>query len=606
MPFFEELKRRNVFRVGIAYAVLAWVVIEVTGTVAPALNLPGWTLALVTWFGIIGFPFALVFAWAFELTPEGIKREHEVDRSQSVTHITGRKLDFAIIGLLVVALGYFAYDKFVLDPARDAARVVATTEAVNSEAIEQTVQAPETDNSIAVLPFVNMSDDASNEYFSDGISEELLNLLARIPQLRVIARTSSFSYKGKNIPIAEIARDLNVDHVLEGSVRKSGNQVRITVQLVRANDSSHLWSESYDRTLDNIFAIQDEIAAAVVAQLKVTLLGAVPTVRETDPAVYALFLQARFMAYQGTPEAWEQSLALYEQVLEIDPDYAAAWVGLAALITNQRITVNLSPEESVAAAREAANRALEIDPAYALVHAVLGRIALDDGDLRAAARHIERALVLEPTNPLILWGAGILARSLGRMDESMAIQKYAVARDPVNLRGHFLLGLAYYHAGQPDEAIDSLRTALRLSPGYVLAQLMIGIALHEKGEYDAALAAVQAESHEGYRLAGLAIVHHALGQMAESDAALAELIDKYDQQNPAGIATALAFRGEADRAFDWLEKAVQYKDPLLSLTAATILFANLHDDPRWLPFLESIGSSPAQLAAIEFNVTLPD
>ncbi|MFB3077036.1 MAG: hypothetical protein ACE1Y4_03425, partial [Lysobacterales bacterium] len=340
MSFFEELKRRNVFRVGIAYVVLAWVVIEVTDTVAPALNLPDWTLAFVTWLGIIGFPFALVFAWGFELTPEGIKREHEVDRSQSVAHITGRKLDFAIIGLLVVALGYFAYDKFVLEPARDAELVVATTEAVTDEVIEQAVQTTGYDKSIAVLPFVNMSDDASNEYFSDGISEELLNLLTRIPELRVIARTSSFAYKGKEVSIADIARELNVDHVLEGSVRKSGNQVRITVQLIRANDSSHLWSESYDRTLDNIFAIQDEIAAAVVAQLKVTLLGAAPTVREIDPAAYALFLQARYMAHQGTPEAWEQSLALYEQVLEIYPDYAAAWVGLAAMTIDQRITVN--------------------------------------------------------------------------------------------------------------------------------------------------------------------------------------------------------------------------------------------------------------------------
>lgn len=404
MPFIEELKRRDVFRVGIAYAVIAWVVIEVTGTVAPVLNLPEWTLAFVTWLGIIGFPVALFLAWAFELTPEGIKRDHEVDRSESIAHITGRKLDFAIIGLLVVALGYFTYDKFVLEPARDAELVVATTEAVTDEVIEQAVQTTEYDKSIAVLPFVNMSDDASNEYFSDGISEELLNLLTRIPELRVIARTSSFAYKGKEVSIADIARELNVDHVLEGSVRKSGNQVRITVQLIRANDSSHLWSESYDRTLDNIFAIQDEIAAAVVAQLKVTLLSTAPTVRETDPAAYALFLQARFMANQGKQEAWEQSLALYEQVLEIDPDYAAAWVGLAAMTIDQRITVNRSLEESIASAREAANRALEIDPADALVHAVLGRIALDDGDLRAAARHIERALALELSNSYVLGG----------------------------------------------------------------------------------------------------------------------------------------------------------------------------------------------------------
>jgi TolB-like protein/cytochrome c-type biogenesis protein CcmH/NrfG len=605
MPFIEELKRRNVFRVGIAYLVLSWMVVQAADVAFPILQFPNWTISFVAVLAILGFPLVLFLAWAFELTPEGIKREHEVDRSQSVAHITGRKRDFAIIGLLVVALGYFAYDKFFLVPARDAARVDATTEAVNSEAIEQAVQAPDNDKSIAVLPFVNMSDDVNNEYFSDGISEELLNLLSRVPKLRVIARTSSFSYKGKDATIADIARELNVDHVLEGSVRKSGDQVRITAQLIRANDSSHLWSESYDRTLDNIFAIQDEIAAAVVEQLKVTLLGAVLTVRETDPAAYALFLQARFMAHQGTPEAWEQSLALYQQALEIDPDYAASWVGLAE-VNKYQSGVGQSPKESIASAREAANRALEIDPAYAPGHAVLGRIALDDGDLRAAARHFERALVLEPSNLHIFWEAGILARSLGRMEESLAITKYAVARDPVNLRGLYLLGLAYFYAGQLDEAIASLRTVLRLRPGYVVVQTAIGAALQQKGEFDAALVAVQAESHEGWRLVGLANTYHALGQKAESDAALAELIEKFDQQLTIGIAIVLARRGEADRAFDWLDKAVQYKDPILRFTVPTNLFAALHDDPRWLPFLESIDMSPTQLAAIEFNVTLPE
>jgi tetratricopeptide (TPR) repeat protein len=388
-------------------------------------------------------------------------------------------------------------------------------------------------------------------------------------------------------------------------VRKSGNQVRITVQLIRANDSSHLWSESYDRTLDNIFAIQDEIAAAVVAQLKVTLLGAAPTVRKTDPAAYALFLQARYLFHQGTSDSFEQSSALYQQALEIDPDYAAAWAGLALLNTVQRIN-GLSPKENAASARKAANRALEINPSYALVHAVLGRIAVDDGYLAAAAPHIERALALEPTNPYILLQAGILAESLDRVDDAVAIMKYVVARDAVNPVAHYYLGRFYYYAGQPDEAIASLRTALRLSPGFSSAQLLIGLALLQKGEFNAALAAMQEESHEGWRLLGLAIVHHALGQVAESDAALAELIEKYDQRLPAAIAIVLALRGEADRAFEWLDRAAQDKDPLLSITVVTPLFVNLIDDPRWLPFLESIGKSPAQRAAIEFNVPLPE
>ncbi len=602
MSLFKELKRRNVLRVGAAYIVVAWLVIQIVETIFPAFGFGDAAVRIVTIVFAIGLIPTLILSWAFEITPEGLKKEKDVDRSQPITADRGKRLDRMIMVVLALALGYFSIDKFVLSESREATIAEEARQEGRSEALVQSFG----NKSIAVLPFVNMSDDASNEYFSDGISEELLNLLAKIPELRVISRTSAFSYKGKDIKLSEVARELNVVHILEGSVRKAGNQVRITVQLIEARSDTHLWSETYDRTLDNIFAIQDEIAAEVVAKLKVTLLGATPKVPETDSTAYALFLQARYMAYQSTQEAWEQSLALYEQVLEIDPDYAAAWAGLAALLMNQRFAINLTPEESVASAREAANQALEIDPEYALVHAVLGRIALADGDLTAAARHIERALALEPTNPYVLGGAGVVARGLGRMDESIAITKYAVARDPVNPRSQYLLGIGYFYAGQPEKSVVPLRIALRLSPEIVLAQLIIGLALYEKGEYDAALASMQAESHEGWRLAGLAVVHHALGQVAESDAALAELIDKYDQQLAVGIAGVFAFRSEVDRAFDWLDKAMQHGDPLLYLTVTTTLFGNLHDDLRWVPFLESIGNSPAQLAAIDFKVTLPE
>jgi serine/threonine protein kinase/Tfp pilus assembly protein PilF len=459
--------------------------------------------------------------------------------------------------------------------------------------------------SIAVLPFADMSPDKDQEYFSDGISEELLNLLAKIPELQVAARTSSFSYKGENVKIADVARDLNVAHILEGSVRKAGNEVRITAQLIKADDGFHMWSETWDRSLDDIFAIQDEIAADVVAQLKVTLLGAAPTVEATDPAAYALYLQARQLGRQGTAEGLEQSMALYQQALAIDPDYAAAWAGLARNYYTQAGTELHPIDEGYQLAREAANRALAIDPEYAPAYAQLGYIAVYHGDLAAAARHLERALALDPTNSDIIANAAILARSLGRLDEAIALQEYAVGRDPVNPIGHARLGLFYLWAGRPDESIASYRTTLSLSPGRIGAKHNIGEALLLKGEPEAALAAIQQESSELWRMVGLPMAYHALGQAAESDATLAELIEKYEQETAYNIAYVLALRGEADRAFEWLDKAVQYNDPGLSEIAATNLFTNIHDDPRWLPFLESIGRSPEQLAAIEFEVTLP-
>jgi len=426
--------------------------------------------------------------------------------------------------------------------------------------------------SIAVLPFADMSPDKDQEYFSDGISEELLNLLAKIPELRVAARTSSFSYKGKDVKVVDVGRELNVAHVLEGSVRKAGNQVRITAQLIRADDGFHEWSDTWDRTLDDIFAIQAEIAADVAAQLKITLLGAAPTLEATDLAAYALYLQARHLGRQGTAEGLERSMALYQQALAIDPDYAAAWAGLARDYYTQAGT--------------------ELHP-------------IDEGYQLARARHLERALALDPTNSDIIANAAILARSLGRLDEAIALQEYAVVRDPVNPIGHARLGVFYRWAGRLDEAIASLRTTLSLSPGRIAAQSFIGAALLLKGEPEAALAAIQQESSELWRMVGWPMAYHALGQVAESESALAELIEKYEQETAYNIAYVLALRGEADRAFEWLDKAVLYNDPGLSEIAVESLFANIHDDPRWLPFLESIGKAPKQLAAIEFEVTLP-
>jgi len=276
MSFFKELQRRNVFKVAAAYLIVGWLIMQAGEVMSPALNLPGWVNSMLAFFLILGFPLAMFFAWAFEMTPEGLKKEKDVDRSKSMTSATGKKLNNTITVVLVLALGLFAFDKFVLDPDRDAEEI-ATAVQVATEQQAPVSDSAQADNSIAVLPFVNMSSDPEQECFSDGLSEELLNLLAKIPELRVAARTSSFSFKDQSIEIPEIASRLKVVHILEGSVRKSGNQIRITAQLIQADSGYHLWSKTYDRELDNIFQIQDEIAAAVVDALKITLLGKAPT-----------------------------------------------------------------------------------------------------------------------------------------------------------------------------------------------------------------------------------------------------------------------------------------------------------------------------------------
>ena len=590
--FFAELKRRRVFRVMAVYGAVAFVVLQVADIALPGLGLPEWTISLILALTLLGFPFAIVLAWALEMTPEGVRRTTEAAPGELTEIISAPASKrwpagvLALVGMTALLAGVW-YVGRQSAPASGADSVSGVSVA-----------------SIAVLPFADMSPDKDHEYFSDGISEELLNLLAKIPELRVASRTSAFSFKGETLEISEIAERLDVAHVLEGSVRKDGNQVRVTAQLIDARSDTHMWSETWDRSLDNIFQIQDEIAADVVEQLKVELLGALPTVEETDPEAYALFLQARQLGRQVQFTTLEQSNALYQQALAIERDYAAAWAGLARNYRIQASFVRRPIDEGFQLARDAANRALAIDPESALAYATLSEIAeAHDNDLATAARHLERALELAPTDADILGSAAAWAFNLGRLDKAIALSEYRVALDPVNPDGHIDLGFAYQHARRWDEAIASYRTGISLSPGN--AQSLLGTTLLLKGEPEAALAAMQQASAEEFQLIGVSMAYHALGQAAESDAALAELIEKYELGWAYNIAYVLAFRGEADRAFEWLDKAVEYNDTGLPGIAVNELFANIHDDPRWLPFLESIGRSPEQLAAIQFEVRIP-
>ena len=611
MSFLAEIKRRNVAKVAVLYLIASWLLLQVTDVLASLLPVPDWAGSLVVMLLLLGFVPVLIFSWVYEMTPEGLMKEKDIDRSQSVTPETGRKINVLIIVLLVLAIAAVAVDRMIPETGRVADPGVgeksAQSESRSHEQPDVADSPAAAEHSIAVLPFVNMSSDPEQEYFSDGLSEELLNLLAKIPDLQVAARTSSFSLKGKELQMSEVGEILKVAHVLEGSVRKSGNQVRITAQLIHAADGYHLWSETVDRKLDDIFAIQDEIAAEVVDQLKITLLGEAPKVIETDPEAYALVLQARQLNHQGTAESWERSLDLYQQALAIAPDYAPAWAGISNVYLKQgsNLTVR-STAESNRLALEAAEKSIALDPDYAPGYMRLGSVFVQsNGDLAEVGQLLQQGIALDPTNPDFYATASNLLRVLGRLDEAIELMEYVVARDPVNPTHHFYLGLYNQYESHANEAITSYRKTLTLSPDRVGANASLAGALLLKGEPEAALEAIHKEDSLWQQI-GLPTIYHALGMTAESDAALAKLIEEQEKDAAYNIAYVVADRGEIDRAFEWLDKAVEYNDPGLQDIAIENLFAKIHDDPRWLPFLESIGKSPQQMAMIEFNVTPPE
>jgi len=408
MSFAEELKRRNVFRVAIAYVIIAWLLLQVGDTLAPALHLPDWVNSVLAFFLILGFPLAIFFAWAYELTPEGLKKEKDVDRGKSITRVTSRKLDYVVFALLVLALAYFTFDKFVLDPSRDAELVQATTEAVAGRATE-TGKAEIADKSIAVLPFVNMSNDPEQEYFSDGISEELLNVLAQFPGLQVAARTSAFQFKGQNRDIAGIAKQLHVNHVLEGSVRKAGNRLRITAQLIDADSGFHLWSETYDRELDDIFAIQDEISAAIGEALKIELkLGsgesgaALPSIPAASTVqAYEYYLKGRQLINQRSRNGLEKAVTALERSLELDERYAPSHAQLAiaiALLKEGGSTYgDFSMDEVLERAMPHVDRAFQLNANLAEAFAAKSLITNFQRDYAASLENSEKALALNPS-----------------------------------------------------------------------------------------------------------------------------------------------------------------------------------------------------------------
>jgi TolB-like protein/Flp pilus assembly protein TadD len=602
MSLISEFRKRNVFRAAAAYVAVSWVLMQLAEITFPAFGLGDHAILVLITMLAIGFIPAVTLAWIFELTPEGIKRESELDRSSDLMRRTNRILDRVIIALLALGVTYLALDKFLLDPMRDEARLEAAREEGRLDALETTFGT----TSIVVLPFSNRSDEPGQDYFSDGLSEQLLELLSRFPELRVISRTSAFSFKDKNVDMREIVEQLGVSHVLEGSVRWARDRLRITAQLIDARHDTTLWTQTFDRPIDDIFEIQDQIATIVVQQLKVPLLGSTPAVEHTDPEAFLLYLQARQLSRDATDDAYERSNAMLRQALAIDPDYATAWNALAVNTFKQFSRGLRLYDDGYASAREAAQKALDADPDFAPALATLGLIAMEEtNDFPAAAAYFERALRLAPYDLETIRHVVIFLQGLGRLDDAIALGEHAVSRDPVNASHVANLGNSYRWAGRDEEAIVAYRKALRLSPGLGAAHTFVGIALLNAGRPAEAIESIRLEPFEPYRLIGLALAHHALGERSAADAVLAELIEKYAHDWSYNIAYIHAYREDNEGAFKWLDEAVRFADPGLSLIVVEPLFGNLHDDARWADFLRELGKSPEQLEAIRFSFTPP-
>ena len=561
---WARLRRRKVVQWGLAYAAGAWALLQgleyVSGLYDWSRQLQQIALLLV----LIGLPVALVLAWY-----HGDRGQQRVSRTE-----------LAILTLLFMLGGgiFWRYQH-----ASETTRVATSPTTIAPAA------AIANDKSIAVLPFVNMSSDPEQEFFSDGISEQVLDLLSRVPQLRVIARTSSFSFKGKDADIATIAQRLDVSHVLEGSVRKSGNRVRITAQLIRAADSSHLWSQTYDRELQDIFAVQDEIAAAVVRQLKVALLGGELPARSaaTSLEAYNLYLKARYLFDQHTDQGMAKAAEYYQAALAIDPVYAEAWAGLAEAQSVRADEGYMDYAVGADQARAAAQRALELDPAMAKAHFALGLVQFShDWNWSAAEDSFNRAIALDPNEAKALSLAGSLAQILGRDADGIELCRQAVANNPIGAYERVQLGWALAQAGQLDDAEKEIRTALELTPDYAQGWYFLGLTLLLKGQPQLAHEAMQREPADKWRLSGLPLTYFALGQKPLSQAALEEAKAKYARNQSYQIALVHAYRGEIDEAFEWLERAYIARDTGLAWFLRTDPFlANIRGDARYTALL---------------------
>jgi TolB-like protein len=557
--FYSELKRRHVFRVAAVYVVTCWVLAQAADFLLESFGAPEWVVQSIVVLLFLGFPVALILAWATELTPEGIR-------------LTGD------------------------EPIPSTALTAPSDDIVAPAALNYA-------HSIAVLPFADMSVDKDQEYFSDGLAEELLNMLAQIPQLHVASRTSAFSFKGKAEDIQVIAQRLNVNHVLEGSVRKSGEKVRVTAQLIKAEDGFHLWSESFDRPLDNIFAVQDEIAQSVVEVLKLKLLGEAPKSKETHPDAYSLHLKGVHFNTMRKQEDLLEAVNCFEQALEIDPDYAPAWSGLSFTYMIMGGSGGAGWEKSAALSREALGKALKLDPK--LADAWMNASALKsyyDWDWTGAQSDIERARELAPNNSNLLDVEARLARSQGELERSIQLADQSIGLDPLNQGAQCDRARALLYLGHYDQSEAAYKALLLINPLHHNAKSMLSRVYLARGEVERALANRDENVSPFWQDFTQLLALYSHRRDSQVEAKLAQFIEEYQNEGAFQIAEIYALGGSKDEAFHWLARAYEQRDPgLADELLVTNSLRSLHSDPRWAPLVDKLGLLAAYQAMPTLN-----
>jgi adenylate cyclase len=574
-----ELQRRNVFRAVALYIGAVWAFGQGLSQFSPALGLPDWATRWFLVAAAVGFPFWIAFAWYYEFTPQGLKRESELEREGSTGRQASRRLDVAIIAVLAIAVVLLVTDRFVLHHG------------VNAEGAFHPPA-----RSIAVLPFANLSGDKEQDYFSDGLSEELLNSLARINELQVAARTSSFSFKGEHADLATIARKLNVAAILEGSVRRSGQTIRVTARLSNTVTGYNLWSRTYDRNLGDVLQLQTDIANAVAAGLEVTLLGEVAAKIELggtrNPAAFDAYLHAvsayrRFgpvnLAAGGlNKEGLQDAIDAYSEAIGADPEYALAYAGRSlafadfarALVSGPGVGAYLQK------AQTDARKALELAPALADAHLALANFSVGSLDLKAALQEYERALALAPGDARVLNEYGAYAVLIGRTEAGLAAARRLLVLDPLNATNHFGLGTSLTFARRYGDAIRAFKDARALGRDDVALNMWLGLAYYFSGDFEDARAAC-ARAGEVNGPWCLSMVYDKLGRHAEAEAMLARVKVLGGDHFAEGYADVYAQWGDTAHALDWLEAAVRNRDPYLAYTKVNPFFDPLRNDPRY-------------------------
>jgi TolB-like protein/Tfp pilus assembly protein PilF len=605
MSLWGEIRRRNVHRVAIAHVAAAWLLIQVVETLFPVFGLSESAVRAVVIVLGIGLVPAVVLSWVFEWTPEGVRRDSDVTSPAPAART--RRFDAAIIAILVLAVAYFAVDKFVFDPVRDTAREAQVAAEARGDAIRQKYG----ENSIAVLAFEDISEARDLGYFADGIAEELLNLLAKIPELRVAGRTSAFSFKDKPATIPEIGDALGVTYIVEGSVRTAGDRIRITVQLIEAASDTHLFSQNYDRDFGDIFAIQDQVAEQVVDELQISLLGEIPRAKRADPRAYALVVEARAMirSSDDSEEDYARIQSLLKRALEIDPNYGEA----LSLSARSGISVfpwqdlDLPEEEQEARLRREFTRVLASDPNNAGVLNWMSWFALiGDNDIETAAAYKKRAHEADPASYEVLWTSLATLPFFGRPDLTAKIGDYLIERDPLCMMCYDNVVDPYVQLGDYASAKARLRDALVLEPGFTSGKRSLGNVHLFAGEPERAMelfSEVHAES--GWVLPGHLGALYSLDRKEEFDALLPGFVDLFGEDSPLVVAQVYAWIGDEDAAFRWLDK--RHPDDHWSIRShlGRAWYRKLHDDPRWQALLEQYQMTDEILDSLDLDLRLP-